>query len=390
MSSTATGGRSTSAMAGVRLEGITKRFGDVVALRDVSLTVEDGEFFCVLGPPGAGKTTLLRTIMGLTRPDAGSIVMGDRDVTFVEPGERDASIVFQNLALYPDKSVYDNLAFPLRQRRPKPPRQEIDEAVRSAAAILRIEPLLKRKPGQLSGGERQRVAIGRSLARAPQVYLLDEPLSALDAVLRMEMRSELKRLQHSLGRTLVYVTHDQLEAMSMANRVCVLDSGTIQQVGPPLEIYERPANAFVARTLGSPPMNQIRASIARENGAVRIDAGPLQLVAAVDGATESLLAAVGQEVTIGVRAEDVLLEQRAGAAPASVITVEHLGIEAIVDLELRGQIIKASTSPTIDAAAGSTLPLSVDTSRMHVFGSDGMTIYSAVGQTHFTAAAAST
>lgn len=377
-------------MAGVRLEGITKRFGDVVALRDVSLTVEDGEFFCVLGPPGAGKTTLLRTIMGLTRPDAGSIVMGDRDVTFVEPGERDASIVFQNLALYPDKSVYDNLAFPLRQRRPKPPRQEIDEAVRSAAAILRIEPLLKRKPGQLSGGERQRVAIGRSLARAPQVYLLDEPLSALDAVLRMEMRSELKRLQHSLGRTLVYVTHDQLEAMSMANRVCVLDSGTIQQVGPPLEIYERPANAFVARTLGSPPMNQIRASIARENGAVRIDAGPLQLVAAVDGATESLLAAVGQEVTIGVRAEDVLLEQRAGAAPASVITVEHLGIEAIVDLELRGQIIKASTSPTIDAAAGSTLPLSVDTSRMHVFGSDGMTIYSAVGQTHFTAAAAST
>ena len=213
---------------------MTKRFGEVTALDGVELDIADGEFFCVLGPPGAGKTTLLRTIVGLERPEAGRGADRRRPTSPIScPSERNVSIVFQNLALYPDKTVYDNLAFPLRQGKEKVSSSEIDRRVKETAALLQIEPLLKRRPAHLSGGERQRVAIGRCLVRAPLVYLLDEPLSALDALLRLQMRAELKYLQRDLGRTLVYVTHDQVEAMSMADRICVLDQGRVQQVGDP-------------------------------------------------------------------------------------------------------------------------------------------------------------
>ena len=225
-------------MTSIRLDAVTKRFGAVTALKSVTLEVKDGEFFTVLGPPGAGKTTLLRTIVGLEKPEEGDVYAADERITDVFPGDRDIAIMFQNLALYPDKTVYKNLAFPLKQA--KVPKDEIDRRVREVAAKLRIEPLLKRRPAKLSGGERQRVALGRALIREPKALLLDEPLSALDALLRLEMRAELKRLQRDLGRTVVYVTHDQVEAMSMSDRIAILREGALQQIALPEDIYNRP------------------------------------------------------------------------------------------------------------------------------------------------------
>src|SRR5262249_11564500 len=216
----------------------------IVALTDVSLEIGDGEFFAVLGPPGAGKTTLLRTIVGLEQPDAGDVYADGGCITDVYPGDRDIAIMFQNLALYPDKTVFDNLAFPLRQR--KTPKTEIRRRVEATAGTLHIEHLLKRKPAKLSGGERQRVALGRVLVRDPRAFSLDEPLSALDALLRLEMRTELKRLHRDVGRTLVYVTHDQVEAMTMPERIAVLREGVVQQIDTPENVYHRPANRFVA------------------------------------------------------------------------------------------------------------------------------------------------
>ncbi len=269
-------------MAGIRVENVTKRFGAVTALDGVSLEIADGEFFAVLGHPGAGKTTLLRTIVGLERPEEGDVYLDDERITDVFPGDRDIAIMFQNLALYPDKTVYDNLAFPLKQA--KLPKQEIRLRVDETAQKLHIEPLLRRKPAKLSGGERQRVALGRALVRDPRALLLDEPLSALDALLRLEMRAELKRLQHELGRTLVYVTHDQVEAMSMPDRVAVLREGVIQQVAPPETIYHRPVNRFVATVIGSPPMNFLPASVEVANGALRVvhESFALEASSAVD------------------------------------------------------------------------------------------------------------
>ena len=255
-------------MASIRLDNVTKRFGAVTALQEVSLEVADGEFFAVLGPPGAGKTTLLRTIIGLEKPEEGDVFLDGERITDVYPGDRNIAIMFQNLALYPDKSVYNNLAFPLRQA--KTSKSEISKRVGETAAKLHIEHLLKRKPAKLSGGERQRVALGRALVRDPRAFLLDEPLSALDALLRLEMRAELKRLQHELGRTLIYVTHDQVEAMSMPDRVAVLRKGVLQQVDTPEAVYHVPANRFVATVVGSPPMNFVDArSHRRERRAPR-------------------------------------------------------------------------------------------------------------------------
>jgi ABC-type sugar transport system ATPase subunit len=255
-------------MADLRLENVTKRFGSVTALDRVTLEIEDGEFFAVLGHPGAGKTTMLRTIVGLETPDEGDVYAAGERITDVYPGDRDIAIMFQNLALYPDKSVYNNLAFPLKQA--KVPKQQIAQRVAEVARVLRIEPLLQRKPAKLSGGERQRVALGRAMVRDPRALLLDEPLSALDALLRLEMRAELKRLQRELGRTVVYVTHDQVEAMSMADRIAVLREGVLQQVDQPENIYHRPANRFVATVVGSPPMNFLHARAAWPGGVLAL------------------------------------------------------------------------------------------------------------------------
>ena len=270
-------------MAGIRLENVTKRFGTVTALDAVSLEVQDGEFFAVLGPPGAGKTTMLRTIVGLEKPEEGDVYAGGERITDVYPGDRDIAIMFQNLALYPDKSVRDNLAFPLKQA--KLPKREIERRVSEVAAVLKIERLLERKPAKLSGGERQRVALGRAMVRDPRALLLDEPLSALDALLRLEMRAELKRLQRELGRTVVYVTHDQVEAMSMADRVGVLRQGRLQQVAHPEDIYHRPANRFVATVVGSPPMNFLHGVAAWPDGRLEVRHPQFVLEVGADAST---------------------------------------------------------------------------------------------------------
>ncbi len=376
-------------MSGVQIAGVTKRFGDVTALDNVELDIADGEFFCVLGPPGAGKTTLLRTIVGLERPEAGAVLIGGNDVTDLVPSERNVSIVFQNLALYPDKTVYDNLAFPLRQGREKVSSSEIDRRVNETAALLQIEPLLKRRPGNLSGGERQRVAIGRCLVRAPRVYLLDEPLSALDALLRLQMRAELKYLQRDLGRTLVYVTHDQVEAMSMADRICVLNGGRVQQVGVPDEVYNRPVNTFVATTVGVPPMNLVPVRVDSGNGGVTLRSNAFSLEASLDARVDAIASQAGEELQVGVRPEDIRIgADAAGAAMrCRVIAVEPLGGEAIIDLDLDGKLVKAMTEPDVRIEPDELLPVAFDLSRIHVFGPDGRSVYAAGGVSAFAPAA---
>jgi multiple sugar transport system ATP-binding protein len=364
-------------MARVRLDAVSKRFGNVTAMNAVTLDIADGEFFAILGPPGAGKTTTLRAILGLEKPDAGRVLLDDEDVTELWPGDRDIAIVFQNLALYPDKTVFDNLAFPLRQR--KLPKTEIGERVQRAAKVLKIEALLGRKPAKLSGGERQRVAIGRALVRDPRAYLFDEPLSALDALLRLEMRSELKYLQRDLNRTLVYVTHDQVEAMSMADRIAVLREGAVQQVSTPEDVYHRPVNRFVATTIGSPPMNFLPATGRRHNGSVTVEHPSFTLRVADAGfALED-----GAPCFVGVRPEDVHVGGGDAAIEATVFVTEPLGGETVVDLHLGDRVVKALAPPTATFAADEAVRIALDPRRLHLFDAAGEALLSAAGERLF-------
>ncbi len=362
-------------MARIRLEHVTKRFGEVTALDDVSLDVADGEFFAVLGPPGAGKTTLLRTIVGLERPETGAVYADDEEITNVFPGDRDIAIMFQNLALYPDKSVYDNLAFPLRQARL--PKAEIRQRVEQAAAKLHIEPLLRRKPAKLSGGERQRVALGRALVRDPRAFLLDEPLSALDALLRLEMRAELKRLQRDLGRTLVYVTHDQVEAMSMPDRVAVLNEGVVQQIDTPETIYHRPANRFVATVIGSPPMNFIPITIDAQNGALRLVHDRFAIESTQRPPAERLR--TGASGFVGIRPEDVRIAPAGEGISAQVYATEPLGGETVVDVTIGDRVLKVLAPPTLELSVDDRVGVVLDARRLHVFDETGDTAVSAAG-----------
>ena len=373
-------------MASLRLANVTKRFGNVTALQDVSLEIQDGEFFAVLGPPGAGKTTLLRTIVGLERPESGDIYADEERITDVYPGDRDIAIMFQNLALYPDKTVFGNLAFPLKQR--KLPKDELKERVEKTAEILHIDHLLKRKPGKLSGGERQRVALGRALVREPRAFLFDEPLSALDALLRLEMRAELKRLQRDLGRTLVCVTHDQVEAMSMPDRVAVLREGVVQQVDTPEAVYHRPVNRFVATVVGSPPMNFIPCTVGARNGGLQLkhDLFEVELQNRGQALGESL--AEGQECLLGVRPEDVHVEPAAaGTVAATVYVTEPLGGETVVDLQLGDRVVKSLAPPTLQLRADQTVRLRLDPRRLHLFTQDGEAVVSAAGDDLFSVSA---
>ena len=364
-------------MASIRLDNVTKRFGAVTALQGVSLEVADGEFFAVLGPPGAGKTTLLRTIIGLETPEEGDVFLDGERITDVYPGDRNIAIMFQNLALYPDKSVYNNLAFPLRQA--KMPKAEISRRIDETAAKLHIEHLLKRKPAKLSGGERQRVALGRALVRDPRAFLLDEPLSALDALLRLEMRAELKRLQHELGRTLIYVTHDQVEAMSMPDRVAVLREGVLQQVDTPEAVYHVPANRFVATVVGSPPMNFVDARVTGANGALRVEHESFVVESSGDVAGRQSRIAEGASCFVGIRPEDVSIVSSGDGIPAKVYATEPLGGETIVDLTLGDRVIKALAPSTIELKRGGVVAVHFDPRRLHLFNDAGDAVLSAGG-----------
>ncbi len=289
-------------MAEIVLAGITKRFGEVTALAELSLKIGDGEFMVLLGPTGAGKTTTLRLIAGLERPDAGRIAIAGRDVTRAPPAERDVTFVFQQFSLYPHLSVYDNLAFPLRSPIRRVPEPEIARKVGDVAALLRIEAKLANRATQLSGGEMQRVAIGRALVRQPAVYLMDEPLSSLDAKLRAELRLELKRIQQDFGATMLYVTHDQIEAMTMATRIGVIERGRLVQLATPREIYENPVNVHVAARLGQPGINLV----------------PRGLFPG--------MAAPPTAAMIGARTEHLRIARSTnGAATGRVTWIEHLG-----------------------------------------------------------------
>jgi len=322
----------------VRFDGVSKRFGSQAALRDVSLDVEAGECLVLLGPSGCGKTTLLRLLAGLEDADAGSIWIGERRVNDLEPAARDVAMVFQNYALYPHFTVFHNIAFPLRARGVAD--AEIDTRVRAAAARVAIEGLLDRKPAQLSGGQQQRVALARAIVRNPAVYLMDEPLSNLDAQLRLHTRTELKRLHQELGTTMVYVTHDQAEAMTLGTRIAIMQNGSIVQVGAPLDLYRRPANVFVGRFLGNPPMNILSA-----NGSA-----------------------------IGIRPEDIHVSTAPtpDGNPGRVLVYEPMGSESLVTVERSGERIVARVPADLQVEAGQEVWLRFPPERMVYFDGNGI------------------
>ena len=337
-------------MAQVTVDRLVKRYGTVVAVNEISLSVQDGEFMVFLGPSGCGKTTTLRSIAGLEHADSGDILIGERRVNGLPPGERDIAFVFQFYALYPHLNVFDNMAFPLRAMRVSA--NEVTTRVHSVARTLQMEPLLQRRIRQLSAGEQQRVALGRAMVRQPQVFLMDEPLTNLDAQLRAETRAELKHIQHERGATTIYVTHDQVEAMAMGDRITVMHQGRIQQQGTPLEVYNDPANLFVAGFLGTPPMNIVPCRFSQSGGAM-VQAGALQ-IGVEDRLRASLLAGnYSENLLLGVRAEHISLvaEDTDGAVTATVYTVEYLGDESIVDLRIGAVSVLAKTPPAMNSPA---------------------------------------
>ncbi len=346
--------------AGVRLSGIEKRFDDVPAVRSLDLDIEAGEFAVLLGPSGCGKTTVLRMIAGLAEPTSGTVAIAGRDVTDLEPADRDVAMVFQNYALYPHMTVAQNLAFGLKMRRM--PRSEIDSRVSRAARVLGLDTLLPRRPRQLSGGQRQRVALGRALVREPRVFLFDEPLSNLDARLRLEMRAEIARLHQQLGTTMIYVTHDQVEAMTLGQRIAVMRDGLLQQYAPPLEVYRKPANLFVARFIGSPPINTVAGSVTGEDTQAAFAAPGIRLPLA--GCPHS------GSATLGVRPESLAIVSDVHDVDfaARVQRLEPLGNELLVYLDGPGDCSwVARVDPEHPCSAGEQVGVRVDRLRLHVF-----------------------
>jgi sn-glycerol 3-phosphate transport system ATP-binding protein len=340
-------------MAGIVLEGVGKSYdGKTHAVKDVSLSVADGEFVVLVGPSGCGKSTLLRMVAGLETITDGTVRIGDRVVNKVEPADRDIAMVFQNYALYPHMSVRQNLAYGLKNR--KMARDEIARRVDEAAKILEIGPYLDRKPRALSGGQRQRVAMGRAIVRDPAAFLFDEPLSNLDAKLRVTMRGEIRLLQKRLGTTSLYVTHDQIEAMTLADRLVVLNGGHIEQIGAPMEVYSRPASTFVAAFIGSPAMNLVSARA--EGGRVRFGGADIATGVAVEG-----------PVTLGIRPEDLrpAASGEAGAFEMPVDYVEELGAQRLVHGRVDGTALVCAMAS--DRSVGDSLHLAVDGSALHFF-----------------------
>jgi multiple sugar transport system ATP-binding protein len=356
-------------MARVLIRNLNKFYDkDVHAVKDVNLEIRDKEFMVLVGPSGCGKTTTLRMVAGLESISSGEVLIGDTVVNELPPMDRDIAMVFQNYALYPHMSVYDNMAFGLKMRGMD--RAEIAKRVQDAADILGIGEYLKRKPRQLSGGQRQRVALGRAIVRHPQVFLFDEPLSNLDAKLRVQMRVELKKLHTRLNTTAIYVTHDQVEAMTLGDRVVVMRGGLVQQVGEPLELYNSPVNRFVAGFLGSPAMNFAPVRVRDAAGALRADHRGF----AIDVPAEAgprLRAYADRDVILGVRPEDLQLAN--GSHPAGlcfealVEVVERLGAETLLDLQVGDQTMVASVEPTVRAQRGDKLRLALRPERLHFF-----------------------
>jgi multiple sugar transport system ATP-binding protein len=354
-------------MASLTIRGVTKRFGSVDVLKGIDIELQSGEFLVLLGSSGCGKSTLLNIIAGLVDPTAGELLIGDRDITDVHPKDRDIAMVFQSYALYPNMSVARNLTFGLEIRK-------VDRAVREAtlrrvASLLQIEHLLDRKPGQLSGGQRQRVAIGRALVREPKVFLFDEPLSNLDAKLRAEMRTEIKKLHQRLGTTIVYVTHDQIEAMTLASRIAIMRDGVVQQFAAPEEIYERPANMYVAGFVGSPSMNFLK-------GRLEARANELGVLLAGNGQGAWLPlphapqnAGAGQEVTLGIRPETVTLANGEGhpCLDAVIDVLEPTGADTMAVASVNGHPVTARLKPGDVREIGRLVRLAVDMSRASLF-----------------------
>jgi len=355
-------------MARVLIRNLNKMYDEVHAVKDVNLEIRDKEFMVLVGPSGCGKTTTLRMVAGLESITSGQVLIGDVVVNELPPMDRDIAMVFQNYALYPHMSVYDNMAFGLKMR--KVDRAEIGKRVQAAAEILGMQDYLKRKPRQLSGGQRQRVALGRAIVRQPQVFLFDEPLSNLDAKLRVQMRVELKKLHNRLNTTAVYVTHDQVEAMTLGDRVVVMKDGLVQQVGEPLELYNAPANRFVAGFIGSPAMNFAAVRVHEAQDALRANGTGFRLdvPAEIDG---RLRPYAGRDVTFGIRPEDLHIAN--GSDPPGlcldgvVEVVEKLGAEILLDLQVGDLTMVAAVEPTIRAKRGDKIRFALRPDRLHFF-----------------------
>ena len=355
-------------MAQVVIKNLWKRYGDFAAVEDFNLTMHDKEFIVLVGPSGCGKSTTLRMIAGLEEISEGEIHIGDRLVNDVSPKDRDIAMVFQNYALYPHWNIFDNMAFGLKLR--KLPKAEIETKVKEAARILEIEHLLERKPKALSGGQRQRVAMGRAIVRDPKVFLFDEPLSNLDAKLRVQMRVEISRLHNRLNTTIVYVTHDQVEAMTLADRIVIMNDGKIQQVGSPLDVYERPVNLFVATFIGSPAMNVIEATLA--NGKVAAPGLDLTLTPA----QLTRLAGFEGQVTVGIRPQHLSAKPQPGASTltGTVDVVEHLGSERFVYMSISDRMFTARLEGKGTTDEGETTTFDVDVDEIHLFDQAGINL----------------
>lgn len=349
-------------MARITLQNVSKSFGGEVgpwAVRDFSLDIDDGELVVFVGPSGCGKSTTLRMLAGLDETTSGTIVIGGRDVTQLPPKDRNIAMVFQNYALYPQKTVYENMAFGLRVRGEA--KDEIDRRVRSAAASLDLGHLLERKPRQLSGGQMQRVALGRALVRNPDAFLLDEPLSNLDAKLRVKMREEIATLHTRLNATMIFVTHDQVEAMTLGDRIVIMRDGLIQQAGKPLDLYDRPENSFVAAFIGSPEMNLVDGQLVRESGRLSVRAGDLLIPLPEKAFSES-----DQDIVLGIRPEHIDMAE-SSPVMMDISLVEQIGSQTYVMGAISGYKFRAVLNRKDDVKAGQAIPVVLPKERIHLF-----------------------
>jgi multiple sugar transport system ATP-binding protein len=349
----------------VELRSVSKSYGRTLAVDDLSLSLAQGSLVVILGPAGAGKTTTLRMVAGLETPSSGSVWLEGQDVTRWQPNQRDLAMVFDNLALYPNRTGYENIAFPLR--RAKRPAAEIDQKVKAIAEQLRINHILNRLPATFSGGERQRVALGRAMVRKPRMFLLDEPLSSLDFMLRIDLRTELKRLQKELGESFLYATPDYTEALALGDMVCVLLNGKVRQQAPAQTLYDRPADREVARFVGNPPINLVRGELGRTNGAATVRVGALELPIAPEA--ERILPSGVKQVEVGIRPENVLVSRQAapGALLGRISDIEPLGMHTVVEVDIKGAHMTATIAGEREFEENQAVGISVVTNKLIFF-----------------------